>query len=167
MSSLRINKQNVSGFYFATFTTIHWYYLFDRYNRWDILANSLQYCINHKNLQLYGFVFMLNHIHLLFSSPDSIGFIRDFKRFTTKEIKQSIERNEPDVLRLFLNNDRTFQLWQSTNMSILIENQKVFEQKLHYIEDNPVRKRYVAKPEYWYWSSANSQCNLISVPLDS
>ncbi|HSW88445.1 MAG TPA: hypothetical protein VLG12_04750 [Candidatus Saccharimonadales bacterium] len=155
MPTPRISIHNNTACYFTTFTVIRWFHLFDRYNRWNILGESLQYCIDHKNLKLYGFVFMLNHIHLLFYSPDAAGFIRDFKQFTTKELKKNIIKNEPHVLNLFIDKDGSYQLWQPTNMPILIESEKVFYQKLQYIHYNPVRKQYVSEPEHWYWSSAH------------
>jgi putative transposase len=165
MPSQRINTANNSACYFTTFTVTRWYYLFDRYNRWDTLAQSLQYCIDNKNVKLYGFVFMINHMHLLFSSPDASGFIRDFKQFTTKELKKNISATEPHVLKLFLDKNNSYQFWQATNMPILIESEKFFQQKLQYIHYNPVRKHYVTEPEHWYWSSAHPNCMLKAVPL--
>jgi hypothetical protein len=103
---------------------------------------------------------MLNHLHLLFSSPDAAWFVRDFKKFTSKELKKNIEVTEPNVLKLFLNEKGIYQFWQATNMPILIESEKVALQKILYIQNNPVRKKYVEKPEYWYWSSANQGCEL-------
>ena len=140
MPSLRINKNNNTATYFVTFTVIHWYYLFDRHNRWDIVANSLQYCKEQKQLKLYSFVFMLNHLHLLFSSPDAAGFVRDFKKFTSKELKKNIQATEPNILKLFLNENGIYQFWHTTNMPILIESEKVALQKMSYIQNNPVRK---------------------------
>ena len=87
MPSIRISKDFTSGIYYLTFTVRNWYYIFDRHRRFDILADSLQYCQKHKGLNLYSYVFMLNHIHLIASSPDMIGFVRDFKKFTSKVIK--------------------------------------------------------------------------------
>lgn len=160
MPSVSIQKNNNSSYYFITFTVIHWYYLFDRYNRWQILADSLNYCVKEKELKVYGYVFMLNHMHLLFFSPDSTGFIRDFKKFTAKKLKKNIIETESHVVKLFLDEKEEFHIWQPTNMPILIESEKVFVQKLNYIHYNPVRKTYVAKPEYWYWSSANPECEV-------
>lgn len=157
MPSPTIRKANNSAYYFISCTVVHWYYLFDRYQRWNILADSLNYCIQEKGVHVYGFVFMLNHIHILFLSSDAAGFIRDFKKFTAKQLKENIAKTEPQILKLFLE-DNVFHVWQDTNMPILIESEKVFRQKLIYIHNNPVKKQYVAKPECWYWSSANSDC---------
>jgi len=39
MPSVRISKEFTSGIYYLTFTVKNWYYLFDRHNRFEILAN--------------------------------------------------------------------------------------------------------------------------------
>lgn len=160
MPSVKINRELNSGWYFITFTTVHWYYLFDRHNRWNILANCLTYCANNKDLTLYSFVFMLNHVHLICSSPDMAGFVRDFKKFTTRELKKNIETTEPNVLKLFFDEEGKYQFWQGTNMPLPIVTEEFLLQKMQYIHLNPVRKQYVAKPEHWYWSSANPRCVL-------
>ena len=85
MPSRRVPLDLNAGTYYLTLTVWRWYYLFDRYNRWQILADSLRYCQEHKGLKLNGYVFMLNHIHLIVISPDVGGFLRDFKRFTSKK----------------------------------------------------------------------------------
>jgi putative transposase len=155
MPSAYIHKENTEGCYFVTCTITHWYYLFDRHNRWQILADALTFAIAQNRIKLYAFVFMLNHIHLLFSSPDTSSFLRDFKKFTSKKIKENILAAEPQLLSILQDKEGSYQLWQPTNMPIAIESEKVFKQKLEYIHYNPVKKQYVEKPEYWYWSSAN------------
>ena len=45
MPSIRISKEFASGIYYLTFTVRNWYYLFDRHNRFQILAYSLQYVL--------------------------------------------------------------------------------------------------------------------------
>ena len=101
MPSIRIAKKRNSGFYYLTFTIRNWYYIFDRHNRFAILAESVKYCQKHKGLKLYAYVFMLNHIHLIASSDDMIGFVRDFKKFTSKEIQKNIIINMPKVFQLY------------------------------------------------------------------
>lgn len=160
MPSPRISKELNSSTYFLTFTVKRWYYLFDCHKRWNIIADSLFFCRKHKNLKLYGFVFMLNHIHLAVESPDVSGFTRDFKRHTSREIHKNIVATEPKIEKLFEEPDKTYAIWQETNMPIVLENEKVFLQKLNYIHENPVRKNYVTEQEHWYWSSANPECEL-------
>ena len=86
MPSMYIPKSANHGLYFLTFTVKNWYYVLDRHDRGEILADSLKFCQENKNLQINEFVFMLNHIHLIVGEQDVSGFIRDFKRFTSSKI---------------------------------------------------------------------------------
>ena len=154
MPSIRIHKNENDQIYFITLTIKRLYYLFDRHNRFEILAESLQYCQKNKNLKIFAFVFMLNHLHLIVSALDLIGVIRDFKTFTSKELTKSIIAAEPNILQLFKENEN-YHIWQNKNFPELIKSEKFLQQKIKYIHNNPVRKQYVEKPEYWFWSSAN------------
>jgi REP element-mobilizing transposase RayT len=162
MPSLHVSKDLNSGVYFLTFTVKKWYYIFDRHDRWKIIADSLSYCREHKDLKLYGFVFMLNHIHFIVESDNISGFVCDFKKFTSRELRKNIIKTESTIERLFLETDGTFGVWKDTNMPIFLESEEVFQQKLNYIHENPVRKNYVMNAEDWYWSSANSECEITS-----
>jgi len=155
MPSRRVPIALNAGTYCLTLTVERWYYLFDRFNRWQILADSLRYCQENKELQLNGYVFMLNHIHLIVSSPDAAGFLRDFKRFTSRQLRESLQNHEPRVLELFVDEQGTYRFWQDTNAPKKIENSAFYLQKLNYLHENPVRKGYVVKPEYW--SPANPE----------
>ena len=150
-----VHKENNNLMYFLTFTVKNWYYLFDRNNRFSILSNTLKFFQENKDLKIYGYVFMLNHIHLIIQSSNVINFVRDFKRWTSRELKNDLIKYEPEVLKLFLDKENNYNFWQDTNKPEIIENEKFFIQKLNYIFNNPVKKDYVEKPEYWKWSSAN------------
>ncbi|HSQ97585.1 MAG TPA: hypothetical protein VLL98_02585 [Rickettsiales bacterium] len=157
----QIHKENINCCYYLTMTIYKWYYIFDRFNRWEILSSSLKYFQENRELKIYGYVFMLNHIHLIVYSENVANFVRDFKKFTSKEIKKNIIQNEPKVLDLFLNKTtKEYNFWQETNQPKIIENEKYFLQKLKYIYNNPVRKSYVLRPENWKWSSANNESEI-------
>lgn len=166
MPSIRISKKLNDKIYFLTLTVKNWYYILDRHKRWDIIANTLKYFQENRELKIYGFVFMINHIHLLIYSPDATGFVRDFKKFTTRELLKNIEQSEPSMLKLFTI-EAGKELWQKTNMPELVETEKFFLQKLDYIQQNPVKRNYVARPEHWYWSSANKECDLKADDLEN
>ena len=102
MPSRRVAAELNAGTYYLTLTVQRWYYLFDRYNRWQIMSDSIRYCQANKGLELNGYVFMLNPVHLIVTSPDVAGFLRDFKRFTTAKFKVNLETTEPSVLKLFI-----------------------------------------------------------------
>jgi putative transposase len=160
MPSIRVSKELNTRPHFITFTVENWYYIFDRHNRWDVLLNSLKYCQKNKGLKVYAFVFMLNHVHIIAESPDMIGFIRDFKRYTSTELIKNIRNTEPAVAELFKKDDNSFSVWKQGNSPKVVETDKYFHQKRQYIENNPVRKRYVVQPEHWIYSSAHVPCLL-------
>lgn len=107
---------------------------------------------------------MLNHIHIIASSPDMIGFVRDFKKFTSKEIQKNVIATEPNVLKLFDMGSGKYEFWERTNMPKMIKSEEYLFQKIRYIHANPIRKQYVKSPEAWLWSSANPE-NKIKIEL--
>jgi phosphoribulokinase len=54
-------------------------------------------------------------MHVIARSSDMSGFIRDFKTFTSKEIKKNIMETEPQILKLFKEGEE-YHFWQNTNM---------------------------------------------------
>lgn len=154
MPSPRISKELNSGTYFLTFTVKNWYYVLDRHNRFEILCNAIKYYQENKELKLHAYVFMINHIHLIVSSPDAIAFVRDFKRYTSLQLQKNIIASDPGLIQLFLI-DGKWDFWQDTNMPKMVESEKYFLQKADYIHNNPVRRQYVQDSSHWFWSSAN------------
>jgi putative transposase len=149
-----IHQPSAQSFYFITPTIKNWYYIFDRHNRWQIIADSIKFCQENKGLEVYAYVFMLNHLHLIIKSPDATSFLRDFKKFTSKKLIENIANSEPQVLELF-KSENGYRFWKEDNQPKIIETEKFALQKMNYIHNNPVVKGYVDRPEYWKWSSAN------------
>ena len=154
MPKSHIDKNSNQNFYFLTPTIQNWYYIFDRHHRWQIIADSLKFCQKNKGLEIYAYVFMLNHLHLIIRSPDAAGFLRDFKKFTSKQLIKNIETSEPHVLELF-KTENGYKLWKEDNQPKILESEKFALQKINYIHNNPVVKGYVTNPTHWKWSSAN------------
>jgi REP element-mobilizing transposase RayT len=86
--------RNQSGLYYLTFQIVQWADLFTRQVYRDIVIDSLKYCQQNKGLEIYSYVIMSNHIHLLARSQKGnlSDFIRDFKRHTSKKIFETIEQ---------------------------------------------------------------------------
>lgn len=145
--------------YFITPTIWNWYYIFDRHDRWRIIADSIKYCQENKGLEVYAYVFMLNHLHLIIRSPDVSGFLRDFKKFTSKKLVENIGESEPEVLELF-RSEGGYRFWKEDNQPKIIESEGFALQKMRYIHNNPVVKGYVDRAEDWKWSSANLESEI-------
>ena len=65
------------------------------------INKELKFFQKNRELKLYGFVFMINHFHLTIFSKDTIGFVRDFKKFVAREILKNIRQTESNVLKIF------------------------------------------------------------------
>ena len=52
--------------------------------------------------------------------------------------------------------DRAYQLWEEGSHAEWIQNDFIMRQKIEYIHQNPVKRGYVDKAEYWRYSSARN-----------
>ena len=80
------------GVYYLTFQIVGWVDIFTRKVYRDIVIESLKYCQTNKGLNLFAYVIMSNHIHLMAQSQlgDLSGFIRDFKNYTAKQFLEVV-----------------------------------------------------------------------------
>lgn len=161
MPSPRILKENEKQTHFLTLRVIDWINIFTEPIYFQIIINSLKYCRKEKGLLLHAYVIMTNHLHMIAISRlgNLSSLIRDFKRHTTKEIKEVLEEdNRTYILQLIKESfskrkGQKFQVWHSENWPELVESEDFFQQKLDYIHENPVEKEYVERPEDWVYSS--------------
>ncbi len=89
--------QNTEGLYFITFATVQWVDVFTRSTYVNIVLESLKYCQKEKGLRVHAWCIMSNHLHLMISTkmnhhPSDV--LRDFKKFTSKQIIAAIEDEE-------------------------------------------------------------------------
>jgi putative transposase len=162
--------------YFLTLTVVGWADVFTRPVYKEALIQSLKYCSEHKGLNIFAYVIMTNHIHLLVNTEPNFKLedtIRDFKRHTSKTITNLI-LTEPESRREWLlslfgmaavesNKDQKIKFWQTGNHAIEVYSEKFVWEKINYIHKNPVRSKFVAKPEDWIYSSATNYADMESV----
>ena len=160
---------NRKGVYFVSFATVYWMDVFTRPLYLVILEESLQYCRKEKGMELYAYCFMPNHIHLIFRSvnEDPSGVLRDFKKYTSKQVVKAIidhpeESRKEWLLWMFeragkkKGNVSRYQFWQHHNKPIELWSTAVIKQKLDYIHNNPIKAGFVTRPEDWKYSSARN-----------
>ncbi len=166
MSELR--KANTDHAYFLTMTVIGWIDVFNRPIYAEEILKSLQFSQQRKSLEIYAYVLMSNHLHLVCRRREGLlsEWIRDFKSFTAKTIIQLIEQNPLEsrkdwMLRLFEYHARhqqqhaTYMFWQKTNHPVELSSAFLVRQKIDYIHLNPVRAGVVYEPYHYVYSSAN------------
>ncbi len=81
---------------------------------------------------------------------------RDFLKYTAQQIKLDLQKNHPEILEQFKSdaNDRAYNFWKRRALSIELRIDKVFQQKLDYINWNPVKAGFCKLPEEYKYSSA-------------
>jgi putative transposase len=169
--SLR-NRNLLKGFQitsFVTTTVMHFEKVFLLSNSYpDILIESLKFVLKKYKADLLAYVIMPNHIHLIIQI-DSIenlsNLMRDFKKFTSTKIRQQLELDKKfDIILKLKQNAKnkkgqTFKLWMDRFDDVMLYSEKVYNIKLDYIHNNPIKKGLVDDPADWKYSSYNNYLN--------
>ena len=79
--------------HFVTLQVVEWVDIFTRKKYRDIIVENLDYCQKNKGLEIYAWVIMSNHVHLLVKSDkdELSNILRDFKSYTSKKILDEID----------------------------------------------------------------------------
>ena len=157
--------------YFLTFQVVNWIDIFTRSRYRDIFLNSIRFCQRRKGLTVYAWVIMSNHVHCILSVSDGglSGVIRDLKHYTSNRIIQSVI-HEPESRRAWMlaqfqfmanchKRNYHYQLWTHDNHPVELRG-RMFEQRLNYIHNNPVKAGIVEEPEHYLYSSARDYAGM-------
>lgn len=114
------------------------------------------------NFQLWAYVLMPNHFHLLIwpMEPhyDIAKIESGIKGVMARMYKQHLQKNAPDLLQGYEVHQRgklLFTFWQpGGGFDRNLWNPKAINASIAYIEANPVRRGLVTSAEKWPWSSA-------------
>jgi REP element-mobilizing transposase RayT len=160
---------NPEGVYFVSFSVVEWLDVFIRNEYKNILLDSLHYCQQEKGMEIFAWCIMTSHVHLIFrSSKENVKpeqLLGDFKRFTSKEIIKAIKENPQESRKDFLlerfekagamsSNVLNYQFWRHDNKPIELWSNKIIDEKINYIHQNPVEEGLVFKAEDYVYSSA-------------
>lgn len=167
--STKYKFHNPQGIYFVSFSVINWIDLFVRNEYRDIMLDSWRYCCKNKGMDLYAWVIMTSHIHMIMGAskdnPETI--MRDMKRWTSIRLKQAIQSNPKESRKDWMlqqmeeagrqnSNNVNYQLWRQDNHPIELYTQEVTLQKLEYIHNNPVEAGFTDVAENYLYSSARN-----------
>ena len=98
------------------------------------------------------------------------GILRDFKKFTSKEIVRLI-KGEPESRREWLLDKfeyagrynpkiENYKFWLDGSHPVVLYTPKFTQQKIDYIHNNPVKERIVAEPQEYLFSSARNYAEM-------
>ena len=169
--SVKYKIRDQHGLNYLTCTICGWVDLFSRSEYRDIVLDSWRYCSEHKGLQVWGYVIMPNHLHLIANTAPPFRLedtIRDFKAHTARKFIEFLQdKSRPESRREWLlylfqyfakkhKGKQQFQVWQHDNHPVELYSERVTIQKLRYIHENPVRSKLVRQPQEWVYSSASN-----------
>jgi len=166
--STKYKIRDQTKLHFITFAVVEWVDMFTRTIYKDVLIDSLKYCQENKGLLLYAWCIMSNHVHLIISSKEGVkqeDIIRDFKKHTSKQLLKLIEENKKESRKNWMlwifrkageknSNNKHYQFWRQDNHPIELSTNKIMEQRLKYLHNNPVAAGIVEEPEHYLHSSA-------------
>jgi len=105
--------------------------VFTRKDYRDIVLESIRHCQDKRGLLLHAWCIMSNHLHLIAAAKENnlSDILRDFKKFTSKQIIKAIQDNEHEsrkewMLEIFTKageaNSRNseYQFWRQDNHPI-------------------------------------------------
>jgi len=151
--------------YFITTTSVNRSHLFTPDKHKQIIADSLVYMRQKGWFNLYAFVIMPNHIHLIvkFFSPYNLSNVmRDFKKYTSKQIVRNCRAENLRELLSYIESageagaKSQYKVWEEGYDVREVFSISFLEQKLDYIHHNPCQPHWglVEKPDDYLWSSA-------------
>ena len=171
-------KTYPGGLYFITLTVVGWVDVFTRRENATIIIESLEYSQKNKGLEIYGYVIMTNHLHLIVSRKEGIigDWVRDFKTYTSKRLTEMILNNPSEsrkdwmemVFKYYaklVNRLNGYSFWSDGYYPVELNSNYLIDQKLEYIHDNPVRAGYVLNQEDWRLSSACVESPIKVLPI--
>jgi len=156
--------------YFVTLTVTDWIDVFTRRIYNDFIVETLTWTQTNKKLNIYAYVIMTNHIHMVANVTDgSLGnVLGSFKTYTSKRLFEIIAGNEQESRRKWMINaferagkynpaNINHQFWQNGNYPVLLYSPTVIDQKFDYIHENPVKAGFVGSAHEFWYSSANPE----------
>lgn len=137
--------------YFISYAVVNWIDVFIRNEHKEILLENWRFCQKKKGLEIYGWVVMTSHAHMIIgtSGRPMDKIVGEMKSFTSTSLRKAIESNPSESRREWMlsmlmevgkenSNNNDWQFWQQHNKPLEILNVEIFYQKLDYIHNNRV-----------------------------
>ena len=154
--------------YYVTLTVVGWIDIFTRKEYVYELMNDIKYCQANKGLELYAYVIMSNHLHMIAGAKDGKlnELLGHFKSYTAKKLIEMVDNNQQESRQEWMmymfgffgkrnSRNKEYQFWQNGNHPIELYSPDVITQKVRYLHNNPVKQGIVARAEEYLYSSAN------------
>ena len=153
--------------HFLTCSIVGWLPVFTRPAAVQVILDSLTFLQRNRRINLFAYVIMENHLHLIASAEDLAVQVANFKSFTARQILDhliacgdSLILKQLEFYKQKHKTDREFQFWQEGSHPQQIDTDEMMLQKIEYIHNNPLKRGYVDDPLHWRYSSARNYAGL-------
>lgn len=150
----------IGEIYFWTATIFKWIHLLQPDLLKDVIIRSLKHLSDSGKTDVYAFVIMPNHIHLIWKLKELNGKEfphASFLKFTAHAFKSELKQTPEKLSEFYVDEaNKTFNFWQMDSLVVPLYSKKVAFQKLDYIHNNPLGERWnlCKSPEEYSYSSA-------------
>ena len=158
------NKKNTRSYttlgkiYFWTASIHEWYDLLAPDENKQIIIDSLKYLSDRGFINVYAFVIMPTHIHLIWEMNKLNGKESpkaSFLKYTGHTLLNKLKKDGKSDNFLVNETNKNHEIWQKEPLAIEIFSLKVAIQKLEYIHYNPVSGKWqLAKDDISYHYSS-------------
>ncbi len=156
---------NPESLYFVTATAIQHAHIFQRDVMKRLLIDHLDSLRSRKQIALYAFVIMPNHLHIIIRClpPESLAdVVRNYKSIVADRIirQYKVESNHESLQflasQVVQSDKQQYQVWDEGYNAKEVFSPDFLTQKMNYIHDNPCQPQWnlVDRPEDYSWSSA-------------
>ena len=147
--------------YFWTATINNWQRLLEKDEYKDVIIDSLQYLTSEDKVDVFAFIIMPNHIHLIWRVNEPNGKESpqgSFLKYTAHIFKKMLRKEGAEKLAAYKVNaeNKKYEFWQRDSLAVPLFTRKVALQKLNYIHRNPLAEHWslVKDPCDYKYSSA-------------
>jgi len=141
----RISYTAFNRVYFWTATIHNWYNLLADDSLKQTITGSLKKLSDEEKINVYGFVIMPNHIHLIWQQNGLNGketpkgsFLKYTAHIFTRHLQVIGEVSKYAVKQA----NKSHEIWQRDAMGVEIYSKAVAIQKLNYMHNNPLQDRW-------------------------
>ena len=143
--------------YFWTATINKWQHLLWNDSYKNIIINSLEYLSNAGKIDVFAFVIMPNHIHLIWRIKELNGKETTqgaFLKYTAHEFKKKLKKEKDTNLATYavIARNKSYEFWQRDSLAVYLYTKEVAFQKLNYIHYNPLAE---------HWQLVKDQCDYV------
>ena len=159
------NIEDTARMFFVTGTIVNWHSLLSYETPRKIIIEDFNFYRNKHNAKIPAYVIMPDHYHILVMFEENgllTKWLQNFHSHTSSKISKWVQSEiiyNPELEKMaidfakYADKGSTYAIWKEQTRSIPVFSPKMFNIKVEYIHQNPIRKGLVNHPEKWLWSS--------------